>query len=80
LILDKCNTKRKFVIVATEMMTSMVRSRIPTNSEVDDVFSSVIEGADAVMLSEETAIGKYPVLTVKVMKKIVRNAGRYLKN
>ncbi len=78
LIVDKCNSKRKFVIVATEMMLSMVKSKIPTNAEVDDVFSSVVDGGNALMLSEETAIGKYPVLSIKTMKKIIIYAEKYL--
>jgi pyruvate kinase len=78
LIIDKCNLKKKFVIVATEMMLSMVKSKIPTNAEVDDVFSSIVDGGDALMLSEETAIGKYPVLSVKTMKKIIVYAEKYL--
>jgi pyruvate kinase len=78
LIIDKCNSKRKFVIIATEMLLSMVKSKTPTNAEVEDVFSAVVEGGNALMLSEETAIGKYPVLCVKTMKKIVSNAEKYL--
>ena len=78
LIIDKCNSKRKFVIVATEMLLSMVKSKTPTNAEVEDVFSAVIEGGNALMLSEETAIGNYPVLTVKTMQKIISNAEKYL--
>jgi pyruvate kinase len=78
MILDKCNSKKKFVIVATEMLLSMTKSKVPTNAEVEDVFSAVVEGGNAVMLSEETAIGNYPVLSVSVMKKIIINAEKYL--
>lgn len=78
LIIDKCRAKRKFVIVATEMILSMVKSKTPTNAEVEDVFSAVVEGGNALMLSEETAIGKYPLLTVKTMKKIIIHAEKYL--
>ncbi len=78
LILDKCNKKKKFVIVSTEMLLSMVNSKRPTNAEVEDVFSAVIGGGCGVMLSEETAIGKYPVLSVEIMEKIVIYAEKYL--
>ena len=79
LIIDKCNSKRKFVIVATEMLLSMVKSKTPTNAEVEDVFSAVVGGGDALMLSEETAVGEYPILTIATMKKIIINAEKYLK-
>ena len=78
LIIDKCNKKKKFVITATEMLMSMVNSKRPTNAEVEDVFSAVIGGSDCLMLSEETAVGHYPVLSVKTMKKIILNAEKYL--
>ena len=61
------------------MMLSMVNSKKPTNAEVDDVFDSVMDGADAIMLSEETTIGKHPALVVKKMKKIKDNAEKLLK-
>lgn len=79
LIIDKCNKKRKFVIIATEMLLSMVKAKVPTNAEVEDVFSAVTEGGDCLMLSEETAIGSHPSLAVQKMKKIILNAEKYLK-
>jgi pyruvate kinase len=79
ILLEKCQKENKFVIVATEMMLSMVTARKPTNAEVDDVFDSVMDGADAIMLSEETTIGKHPALVVKFMKKIKDNAEKCLR-
>ena len=77
-IIRKAKHDKKFVIVATEMLLSMVDSKKPTNAEVHDVYFAVEKGANAVMLSEETAIGKYPVLVVETMAKIVREAERGL--
>lgn len=79
LIIKKCKEKKKFVIVATEMLISMVSSKVPKISEVDDVFEAVVDNADAVMLSEETTIGKHPHIVVKTMRKIVNSAEKYNK-
>lgn len=79
ILLEKCKKQNKFVIVATEMMLSMVNSRKPTNAEVDDVFDSVMDGADALMLSEETTIGKHPALVVEKMRIIKENAEKCLR-
>ncbi|HBM45446.1 MAG: Pyruvate kinase [Parcubacteria group bacterium GW2011_GWF2_38_76] len=75
-IIKKCKEAKKPVIVATQMMLSMTNSPIPTRAEVTDVANAIIQGADAVMLSEESAIGKYPVETVEMMEKIVLEAER----
>ncbi len=71
LIMKKCHKKNKFDITATEMLLSMINSKTPTNAEVSDVANAILDGSDALMLSEETAIGKYPALSVKVMRKII---------
>lgn len=70
-IISICNQKEKFVIVATQMMISMTESLTPSRAEVMDVATAVGLGADAVMLSEETSVGKHPVETVAMMKKII---------
>jgi len=70
-IIRKCMHRAKPVIVATQMMESMMDRTKPNRSEVTDVANAVLEGADAVMLSGETATGKYPVLVVETMCKII---------
>ena len=66
-----CRANAKFCIVATDMLLSMVESPSPTRAEVSDVATAVVQGADVVMLSDETTNGKYPVETVKEMKKVI---------
>lgn len=70
-LIAMCREHSKLCIVATQMMGSMVENPEPTRAEVSDVANAVIQGADAVMLSDETANGKYPVETVKAMKKVI---------
>ena len=71
-IIRKCLHRAKPVIVATQMMESMIDRTKPNRSEITDVANAVLEGADAVMLSAETATGKYPRLVVETMTKIIK--------
>ena len=77
-IIGKANAKAKPVITATQMLTSMLHSSSPTRAEISDIANAVYDGTDAVMLSDETAVGSFPVEAVEVMVKTLTDAQRHL--
>ena len=79
MMIDKCRAKGKRVIMATQMMSSMKNNIRPTNAEVTDVANAVLAGCDAIMTSDETTMGKYPVETIQNMAEICKKVESYYK-
>lgn len=77
MMIDECHLQGKGVIMATQMMTSMKHSIRPTNAEVTDVANAVLQGCDAIMTSDETTMGEYPVETVQKMTEICEAVEKY---
>lgn len=73
-IVKACRAKGKYVIVATHLLETMIENPFPTRAEVSDIFNAVVQKADAVMLSGETTIGKYPIQAAEMMKSVVMEA------
>jgi pyruvate kinase len=76
MLVQKCVNYSKPVIIATQMMESMITSFTPTRAEVNDVANAVMDGADAVMLSAETSVGKYPVKVIEIMRRVIEQVER----
>lgn len=72
MIIKKCNELGKIVITATHMLESMIKNAVPTRAEVSDIANAILDGTDAIMLSEETTLGDYPVEAVRVMATVAK--------
>ncbi len=76
LAIEMCRSQAKPVIVATQVLESMTHSPVPTRAETSDCANAILDGADAVMLSGETSVGEFPIITVETMSRIIENTER----
>ncbi len=79
-IIKKCKSEGKFSITATQMLESMTENPFPTRAEVSDIVNAIMDGTDYLMLSEETAVGKYPYQCVKMMNDIIKYTEQMIRN
>lgn len=79
-IIKAANKLKKPVIVATELISSMVNNKLPTRAEVGDIENCIFDGADMLLITDATAIGRYPLLTIDTVNKIIKEAEKYKGN
>lgn len=80
MLINKAKDKRKLIVTATQMLESMINSPVPTRAEVSDIANAIFDGTDAVMLSEESAKGNYPIEAVRIMVDVCENTDPFVNN